>query len=394
MDDSTGRRPQLDLLRAAVVAGVLVFHSVHVFDPLDFYVKSGTDWEPLVPVILFCALWGMPLLFLVAGIGVWHSLGSRTPRAFVRERVLRLLVPFIAGTVLLVPPQLHVQRELAGIGGSYADTLREFFTVRPDLSFPIPLEGSGVVGEFEPAHLWFLAYLFAFSVALLPVLWRLRRVSIARWARPGVVVAAGVPIALLEAALGSEDTGGWHRTVYAVVLLYGFLLAGEPGLRAAVGRVARPAAWTGLLGFLALAAAGLALDPDELLGGDSAVAVTWRAGKGIVGWLLVLAIVALVGRLRVSAPPAVVRYARDAVLPVYVLHQTVVVLLAWWIVGWQAPAGVQLAALVAGTVGGTLGLYEVLRRLPGAWILLGQRKRSSSSARTSAAAPAPASAVT
>src|SRR5215212_3536164 len=221
------RLPELDILRAAVVVGVLVFHAVHVFDPLDFYVKSDAEWEPLVPVILFCALWGMPLLFLLAGVGIWHSLGSRTPGAFVRERAARLLAPFVAGTVVLVPLQLHAERAMAGIDGSYADTLREFFRVRPDLSIPIPLEGSGAVGEFEPAHLWFLAYLFGFSVLLLPLLWRLRGVSLERWATPAVVLAAGIPVAVLEAALGSEDTGGWHRTVYIVVLLYGFLFAGE-----------------------------------------------------------------------------------------------------------------------------------------------------------------------
>jgi glucan biosynthesis protein C len=392
--NSARRVPELDLLRAAVVAGVLLFHAVHVFDPLDFYVKSDAEWEPLVPVILFCGLWGMPLLFVFAGVGIWHSLGSRSPREFVRERVARLLVPFVAGVVLLVPPQLHAERAMAGIDGSYGDTLREFFTVRGELDFPIPLEGSGAVGEFEPAHLWFLAYLLVFSVVLLPLLWRLRRVSLARWASPGIVLAAGIPIALLEAALGSEDTGGWHRSVYMVVLLYGFLLAGEPALRAALARAARPAAWAGLAGFAVLAGVGLVFEPDELLYGHSATAIAWRAGKGFVGWLLLLAAVALAGRLRLRAAPAVVAYARDAVLPVYVLHQTVVVLGAWWIVGWDVPAGVQLLALVVLTVVGTLGLYELLRRIPGAGVLLGQRKRSSSSARTSAIAPGPSSAVT
>jgi glucan biosynthesis protein C len=144
--NSARRVPELDLLRAAVVAGVLLFHAVHVFDPLDFYVKSDAEWEPLVPVILFCGLWGMPLLFVFAGVGIWHSLGSRSPREFVRERVARLLVPFVAGVVLLVPPQLHAERAMAGIDGSYGDTLREFFTVRGELDFPIPLEGSGAVG--------------------------------------------------------------------------------------------------------------------------------------------------------------------------------------------------------------------------------------------------------
>jgi glucans biosynthesis protein C len=88
------------------------------------------------------------------------------------------------------------------------------------------------------------------------------------------------------------------------------------------------------------------------------------------------------------------RWVNDAVLPVYVLHQTVVVVLAWRILEWDASPAVQLPLLIAGSVVGTLALYAVLRVIPGVGVLLGQRKRSSSMARTSAAAPGPSSAMT
>jgi glucans biosynthesis protein C len=383
------RAPELDFLRAALVAGVLIFHAVHVFDPLDFSVKSDAEWEFVVPLILFASLWGMPLFFLLAGMGIWYSLQSRTRGEFVRERVARLLVPFAFGTVLLVPAQTHAERAASGIDGSYGDSLRVFFDVRPELGGPIPLDGSEAVGSFEPAHLWFLAYLFAFSVVLLPLFSRLR----GGWPRVSawMVLAAGVPIALLEAALTTEDAGGWNRSVYVLVLLYGFLLAAEPRARAALARVARPAGWCGLAGFVVLMSVGLVVEPEQLMSGYGAVDVAWRALKGVVAWLLMLGIVALVARWRA---PAVPPYVRDAVLPVYVLHQTVLVVLAWRLLEWNGPAGVQLVLLILGTAAGTLAMYELLRRIPGAGVLLGQRKRSSSRARTSAAAPSPSPAVT
>jgi peptidoglycan/LPS O-acetylase OafA/YrhL len=383
------RRADLDFLRATLVGGVVVFHAVHVFDPLDFSVKSNAEWEFLVPFILFAALWGMPLFFLLAGMGIWHSLRSRSPGAFARERVWRLLVPFAVGTVLLVPLQTHAERSAAGIEGSYADSLAVFFDVRLEADFPIPLDGSEAVGSFEPAHLWFLAYLFAFSLVLLPLLWRLR----GGWPRVSawMVVAAGLPIAVLEAALATEDSGGWNRTVYVVLLVYGFLLAAEPRARTAVGQVARRAGWCGPAGFVLLLSAGLVYEPEQLMSGYGVVDVAWRFLKGVVAWLLLLGILALITRLRV---PSVPRWVNDAVLPVYVLHQTVVVVLAWRILEWDAPPAVQLPLLIAGSVVGTLALYAVVRAIPGADVLLGQRNRSSSRARTSAAAPAPSSAVT
>jgi glucans biosynthesis protein C len=386
---TTRRAPELDFLRAALVGGVVVFHAVHVFDPLDFSVKSDAEWDFLIPFILFASLWGMPLFFLLAGMGIWHSLRTRAPGAFVRERVWRLLVPFAVGTVLLVPAQTHAERAHAGVEGSLADSLAVFFDVRLEADFPIPLDGSEAVGSFEPAHLWFLAYLFAFSLVLLPLLWRLR----GGWPRVNalMVVAAGLPIAVLEAALATEDSGGWNRTVYIVLLLYGFLLAAEPRAREAVARVARPAGWCGLAGFALLLSAGLVYEPEQLMTGYGAVDVVWRFLKGVVAWLLMLGIVALVARLRA---PAVPRWVNDAVLPVYVLHQTVVVVLAWRILEWDASPALQLPLLIVGSVVGTLALYGLLRLVPGAGVLLGQRKRSSSRARTSAAAPRPSSAVT
>ena len=162
-----------------------------------------------------------------------------------------------------------------------------------------------------------------------------------------------MPVAALEAAFASEDTGGWHRTVYLVALVAGFVLAAEPRARTALARVARPAGWAGLGGFVVLAGAGLAFDPEELMSGYAAVDVAWRALKGVVGWLLLLGVVGLIGRLRAPAMP---RAVNDAVLPVYVLHQAVLVLLAWRIVQWDAPAGVQLVALIAATAAATLAL--------------------------------------
>jgi hypothetical protein len=57
--------------------------------------------------VFFVQLWGMPLMFIVAGAGVWHSLRARTPRAFVLERLRRLLVPLLVGIALVVPPQVY-----------------------------------------------------------------------------------------------------------------------------------------------------------------------------------------------------------------------------------------------------------------------------------------------
>ena len=115
------RRPGLDVMRAFVVAGLVVFHSAAVF-------AVGTSWFVTDPrpsigfsaFMLWGSPWGMPLLFLVSGMGARHAMRSRTATAFARERLARLGVPFVTGLVLLVPPMFYLaQLSEPGFGEPY-----------------------------------------------------------------------------------------------------------------------------------------------------------------------------------------------------------------------------------------------------------------------------------
>jgi glucan biosynthesis protein C len=381
---STARAARVDALRVALIAGVVVFHATRPFDPFDFYVKADTEVEALALIVLFVSLWGMPLFFALAGAAVWHSLGHRGPRAFARERVARLLIPFVAGVIILVPPQLHAGALARGHHPSYLDTLRDFFDVHWSWELPIPIDGE----VFEPAHLWFLAFLFVFTLMLLPLFHSIRRGGHARLmsrleARPITsLLTLGIAAVLAEALLGVEDTGGWNRWSYALFLVLGFLLVARPAVAERVAARRRTLAAAGMLAFLAIAASAGPLHDrlgDAMLAGGDAGAIAWRAAQGAAGWLLVLAAAGLAlrqvpggsGQRRPSGRWS--QLAREAVLPVYLLHQTVAVVLAAWVVSWQVAFGVQWLALTALTVSCTLGLYLLLRRIPLARTLMGMR---------------------
>ena len=377
-----GRRlASLDRLRVALVLGVVVFHAVRVFDPFDYYVKAPSRVTALGPVVLFVSMWGMPVFFLLAGFGVWHSLGRRSLGAFVRERCRRLVVPFVAGVVLLVPPQLHFQALQAGERVSYADTLERFFHVGLRLEYPIPLDGP----TFEPAHLWFLAYLLGFTLLLLPLFRWLRsprgeRALDTALRRPAVLLSAGaVVLVAVESALGSEAAGGWNRWAYPVFLTAGFVLAARPAVQARL--VARwPAlAAGGALAFIALAIAGGPLFErlgDQLQTGPEPAAMLWRGAKAAIGGVLVLGIVGFtLGREQGRAPGRVVAYGQRAALPAYVLHQTVAVALGYWILLLPIAPPLQWLTLTGLTLGATLALYEALRRTPLTRCLLGMGRR-------------------
>ena len=347
-----------------VVVGLVFFHSARVFDTGSFYVKNDPTSEAVTIALFFMALWGMPLLFVIAGTGMWYSLRSRSAGQFARERVRRLLVPLIFGVVVIVPPQVWTRlRADPGYAESYWEFLPRFFDVELTMrSFPFVVWGDPATDLFETGHLWFVVILFAYSLLLLPLIRLLSRPSglrmIDRLAenadRWWVLLLAGIPFAALEAAFGSEEgLGGWSRYSYATFILYGYLLATDRRLRQALQRFRTRNTVLGVVlfgvagAFFNVASNSPGVDP---LADFDLASLGLRSIKGISGWLTLSAILGFAGgstrrratRTDPEADPSLLSrlsgYTAEAVLPIYVLHQTVIVLLAFYVVQWRIPS--------------------------------------------------------
>lgn len=108
---AAGQRPELDVMRAFVVAGLVIFHSAVVFAAgASWFVKDPRPSAGFTVFLLWGSLWGMPLLFLVSGMGARYAMRTRSPAAFARERLARLGIPFAVGLVVLVPPMFYLEK--------------------------------------------------------------------------------------------------------------------------------------------------------------------------------------------------------------------------------------------------------------------------------------------
>jgi surface polysaccharide O-acyltransferase-like enzyme len=395
------RRGELDLLRALVVVGLVFFHTAVIFGAGEFPVKAATENRVATVFLGFGATWGMPLLFLISGMGVWFSLRSRDAGAFARERLRRLGVPLLVGLLTLVPLQVYLGLRHAGETGSIADFYARFWDVRPTLDFPFVLTAAPD-GVFETGHLWFLVCLLAFSLLLLPGFAFLRAPRGGRLverlagllAQPGGVVLLALPIAAVEVALGSEvGHGGWNHGSYALFLLCGFLAAADQRIGEAFQRQWRPAAAAALLLFLAAGAAYGAADAHaEPFTGMDPLCLAFRLLKSVDGWLWVVAIVGLArGWIRrrplwatqpapnqpnrERLPGRLGAYANDAVLPFYVLHETVIVVVAYFVLAWPIGDGAQYCLIALVSLAATLLLYDLgIRRSPVTRFLFGLKR--------------------
>ena len=208
-------------------------------------------------------------------------------------------------------------------------------------------------------------------------------------------------MAVIEAALGTEESGGWNRYTFIPFLLYGFLLAADPRFGEAVQRHARAAVLVGIPAMVVLL--GLGFYVSEVAGRDPAVAydgwsVLWRFVKGVGAWAWIIAIMGAAmsmvrRRQRQPAPAALhqhpptiptastptlpgraIGYANQAVLPVYVLHQTVIVVIGFYVVQWQVGTLVKYLAISVAALVVTLLLYDLgVRRTAVTRLLFGMK---------------------
>jgi glucan biosynthesis protein C len=412
------RRRDLDLLRVLLVFGLVFFHTARIFDtlPLPEGVKNEPPSVTATMFTAFFALWGMPLMFAIAGFAVWHSLHRRTASAFLRERVQRLLVPFVFGVVAIVPLQIyvHLKQVNPATNRTYWQFLPQFFDVRlcPDLvnAFICP---NPTVGLFNTTHLWFLKDLFLFSVLLLPLFLYLRgqrgehlveRLA-GFLARPEAILLLGLPVAVVEAGLVTSTMGGgWNEYTYAILLVGGFLIAADPRFGQAMGRGWWIALVVGLVievvyvGGLYILIEVYKVDPLHSYDWGS---LLWRAVKSVGAWAWIVAILGFGSRPRPDRDPKgfgkplgsgelprrpglgarVVAYAGEAFLPFYILHQTVIFVIGYYVVQWEMAALLKYLVISLASLAATLLLYELaVRRMKVTRWLCGMKARRENTA--------------
>jgi surface polysaccharide O-acyltransferase-like enzyme len=214
-----------------------------------------------------------------------------------------------------------------------------------------------------------------------------------------MILLGAVPTAAVSALLGLEEGfAAWSRWAYLLFFLYGFLVAADRTTQDAMRRDAVMAAVLGALLFAGSAVTFVATDASGVdpLTGTGLLPIAGRILYGAAGWCWLVAIVGLLDRrqrpsrqdgtteqahggstVRLSRRwPA---YLSDAVLPLYILHQPIVVAVAFGVVRWDAPMLVKYAVLVTASLALTVATYDLLvRRTPVTRFLFGMRPKAAS----------------
>ena len=132
-------------LKAAIVACVVALHAVLAYHPaatpppvsllahprtwLAFPVFDShhAAWAGVVATV--ADMFGMALMFFLSGLFVWSSLKRKGRLAYMRNRLLRLGVPFVAVAMIITPLSYYpTYLQIAGHGG-FEDFLRQWLAL-------------------------------------------------------------------------------------------------------------------------------------------------------------------------------------------------------------------------------------------------------------------------
>ena len=381
------RRHDLDWVRVSAFGLLVLYHVGMYYVTWDWHVKSPAAGTALEPFMLLTAPWRLALLFLVSGAASAFLLEKR-PTGFLADRSSRLLVPLLFGMAVIVVPQAYYE-VVEKLPGGYHEGFLAFY------GRYLAADGRFCRGEdclVLPTwnHLWFLAYLWVYTA----LAWvGLRAAGAARVSRlrarlqrhlAGAAVLA-VPMLVLAAVrvLLVGRFGSTHALVddvynhaqYFPLFVLGLLLARAEGFWSDLERHRWSALWVAGLTYAGLACyfgwTGFsdANPPPESL--RLAQRVVW----GVNEWAAVAAVLGFAYRLR-HVDSRALRYLVPAVLPVYVLHQTVIVVLAHHLQPFAIPPAIEGAFLVVATFVACFAGYEAVRRV--AWLrpLFGLRREA------------------
>jgi len=376
----SARLHYLDWLRVLAILGVFLFHTVRPFVPIPWAISNAEKSLVATLFIIFFAPWGMPLFFFLSGAGTTLALRRRTGRQYAVERVRRLLIPFVVGSLVLTPIQLYVQWLHQTQTGVFTGTPWEFFLSRQVEFGP---KWFGWVGY----HLWFLGFLFAFSLIALPLFLWLKRGAgqrIVDWLarlseRRGALLLFVIPLVVIQLVLHPRfpDYQDWTDFVYMLtVFVYGYILYTDERFLAAVRRE-WPIALTGVVLTSLFIIVGAAKGP--ILGwmdaaGTPGFYVFWTV-YGINTWCWALFIL-YVGMRHLDFTNRWLERGREMILPFYLLHHPVIIAMAYFVVRWDAGITLKLLAVVLGSFVVTLGLVELIKHIPVLRGLLGMKSRT------------------
>ncbi|THU32481.1 acyltransferase [Niastella caeni] len=337
MQPVSTRQAYLDWLRILSILAVFFLHSSMAFvAEWEWHLKNKETSNLLMEFNFWLGRFRMPLLFFISGTVTYFMLKSRTTGNFIGLRFRRLFIPLLFGILVIVPPQVYMERLAQGFKGNFADFYPSVFT-------------SGVypAGNFSWHHLWFIVYLFLYDILLAPAFkWSMsergkqrlsffNKLASRKWIYllivPSVIAYTAMNLYFPETHDLIHD---WGRHVYWIFfLITGFTCINFPALMDSLERNRRISL---LLAFLSIILIYYLrwnhMEPYQVIAN---VRSDWRtyayiALYPLTAWSWIFTAIGY-GKRYLNKKHRIQNYINKTVYPFYILHQTIIVVVVFYV---------------------------------------------------------------
>jgi len=338
MHQPSGRQAYLDWLRIMAILAVLFFHSAMAFvAEWEWHIKNKETSNLLLEFNFWLHRFRMPLLFFISGTVSFFMLQKRTGGGFIGLRFRRLFVPLLFGMLIIVPPQVYLERLTQGFKGNYWNFYPSVFN-----------SGTYPKGNLSWHHLWFIMYLFLFDVICAPLFvwlistrgkvflqkfdWLAQRRRIYWLILPGIITYTSLTLKFPETNDLIHDWG--FLPYWLLFLLAGFLCIAHQPLMDSLERNRR---FSFALAFISLLIINYlrwnSIEPWKFIEHWER---DWRtyaylALQSVCAWTWVLTAIGY-GKKYLNKKHRILAYLNEAVYPFYILHQTVIVIIVYYVV--------------------------------------------------------------
>jgi peptidoglycan/LPS O-acetylase OafA/YrhL len=356
------RRHDLDWLRVLAILSVFVYHSTRFFDPWFWHVKNPTTHYSVAVLQAFMEIWMMPFIFLISGASIFYAMNKSGTGTFFKDKVLRLLVPLVVAVFTYAPLQVYLERIThSQFSGSFWAFLPHYFEG--------VYMGDGSAGNFAfvGMHMWYVFILLIYSLMFYPLFRWMKGRGRGALEKIGNFLASpwtmwltlALPFLILHLFVSDTDwefgSGGWPFLYYIFFLLYGFASASHERLQANIQRMR----WFNLaLGtlfsatFIILKAFPALADLEDALGDLFWILSACSLLPAFLGF----------GMQHLTSTTPYLKYASEAVMGFYILHQTVLLVIGYYVVRWNVPDFAKWSIIFVSSFIVIMAIYEFLIR--------------------------------
>lgn len=310
----------VDWLRVLTVLSLIPFHAALTYINYGtVYIKSpitGTEAIPFMIIPTLLSDFFMTLLFFLSGFASYYSFQSRKASQYIKERTQKLLLPLFFGTVLLCPIQAYMKGLFEGFHGNFIQFIPQFFSYK-------------IVYYLGYAHLWFLLYLFVFSLICVPLFkkWQDKK----QIDKIGTFIVKGnhmlipiISIILLEFFLRPFFHGSqtiimdWaDDTVYLSIFIFGYLYAADNRIQNKIKEYFNLSKVFGILSLILL----IFLNYQWVVYNSSAVYLTvlWGFARGFYECSAIIFLLC-VGKKYLNKGSRQIKYLSKASFIIYIFH--------------------------------------------------------------------------